>query len=376
MKLNLSAGLAAGLVAICAAPAMAAPVTVNLRIEGPTRTLYEGPVTTDVRPFHFTGDVAHTCDGTAPFGPSATPVVTRGAVVTAAEEAAPFTVTGTWFASFGPSFSEIAGEDVNYDGATNRFLVEYLNAAQSQLGSCGEAVAPGDDVLYAYGTGSEPLLALSGPTTAKPGESVTLKVTDAKTGASVAGATVDGRQSATDGGVVVGPFGDRGNHDEKASKDGAIRSNRLRVCVTDGADGACGTTVAGTPKPPAVVAGPHRTPPKATLCGLTDHALLATGPRVLRGSFADPAGIKAVKLRLTKRAGRRCWYFSGSSERFRAVRCGRGAYFGIGDRADWSYLLPARLGPGRYVLDAVAIDGAGNRTPLVRGSTRVVFTVR
>ena len=54
----------------------------------------------------------------------------------------------------------------------------------------------------------------------------------------------------------------------------------------------------------------------------------------------------------------------------------RGAYFAIGDRADWSYLLPARLGRGRYVLDAIAIDGAGNRTPLARGTTRVVFTVR
>ena len=51
-------------------------------------------------------------------------------------------------------------------------------------------------------------------------------------------------------------------------------------------------------------------------------------------------------------------------------------YFAIGDKADWSYLLPARLGKGRYVLDAIAIDGAGNRTPLQRGTTRVVFTVR
>jgi hypothetical protein len=33
-------------------------------------------------------------------------------------------------------------------------------------------------------------------------------------------------------------------------------------------------------------------------------------------------------------------------------------------------------GPGRYVLDAVAIDGAGNRTPLACGSSRVVFAVR
>ena len=54
----------------------------------------------------------------------------------------------------------------------------------------------------------------------------------------------------------------------------------------------------------------------------------------------------------------------------------RRAYFRIGDRQDWSYLLPRRLGPGRYVLDAVAIDKAGNREALARGRNRVVFFVR
>ena len=43
------------------------------------------------------------------------------------------------------------------------------------------------------------------------------------------------------------------------------------------------------------------------------------------------------------------------------MRCGRGSFFRIGDRADWSYLLPKRLGRGRYVLEVKAIDGAFNR---------------
>jgi hypothetical protein len=377
MKLNLSAGLAAGLIAFSAAPAAASPVTVDLRIEGPTRTLFEGPVTTDVRPFHFTGGPGYTCDGTAPFGTAAAPAVTRGAAFTAAEEAAPFTAAGTWHAMYGPSFTQIAGESVAYDGATNRYLVEYLNAKPSMTGSCGETVGAGDNVLYAYGTGSEPLLALSGPATVKPGESATLKVTDAATGAPVAGATVDGRQSGADGSVLVGPLTARGAHDQKAAKDGAIRSNRVQVCVTDGSDGACGSpSAAPGPLPLPALARPDTTAPTATLSGLTDHAVLSKGPRELRGSFADPNGVKVLKLRLTKRAGKRCWYFSGSSERFRGTRCGHGPYFAIPAAADWSYLLPSRLGPGRYVLDAVAIDGAGNRTPLARGTTRVVFTVR
>ena len=56
---KLLSGLLAGAALLVAAPStLAAPVTVDLRIEGPSRTLFEGPVTTDVRTFHFTGDDA------------------------------------------------------------------------------------------------------------------------------------------------------------------------------------------------------------------------------------------------------------------------------------------------------------------------------
>ena len=96
-------------------------------------------------------------------------------------------------------------------------------------------------------------------------------------------------------------------------------------------------------------------------------------PRLLRGTVtADPSGLLAVKLRLTRRVGRKCSYFSGTRERFRRMRCGRGSFFKIGDSARWSYLLPKRLGRGRYVLEAKAIDGAFNRG----AATRVRFRVK
>src|SRR6188472_351816 len=198
MQLRLTAGLAAGL-ALLALPAAAAaaPVTVQLRIEGLQHTLFEGPVTTDVRAFHFTGDLTgHDCDNSPP---AATPEITREAVVTAAEETAGLVAHGTWSASLGsPSFTDIDGESVAFDPGTNRFLVEYLDERESQVGSCGEQVHDGDRVLYAYGTGSEMLLALSGPATARPDTPVALRVTDASTGAPVAGASVEGRLSAAD----------------------------------------------------------------------------------------------------------------------------------------------------------------------------------
>jgi hypothetical protein len=369
MKLSLSTGLVAGLLALFAAPALAAPVTVDLRIEGATRTLFEGPVTTDTAPF-VANDGPHAC-GTAP---------TRGAVISTAAQAGGFAIDASWNATYNsPSFTSIAGENVEYDPATQRFLGEFKNGSFASVGACDDSVVTGDRVLFAWADGSEQLLALSGPATAKPGEAVIVKVTDAASGAAVAGASVGGAVSAADGTISAGPWSDRGDHDLKATKDGAIRSNRVRVCVTDGADGACGTAVPVPLKPAdrsPGMAAPDESAPTAKLAGFKDHQVFTSGPRDLRGTFSDPSGVKVVKLRLTKRVGKRCWYFSGKQERFRGARCGKGAYFAIGDKADWSYLLPAQLGPGRYVLDAVAIDGAGNRTPIQRGRTRVVFTVR
>jgi hypothetical protein len=382
-----SLGLAAVIAAVAATPALAAPVTVNLRIEGPTRTLFEGPVTTDVRPFQFTGDpVSHVCDGTAAnMGPSTTPSPTRGAALAAAAAQAPFTMTGSWFDSLGsPSFSEIAGENVAFDTATNRYLVEYRSGTPSSLGACAEAVSTGDDVLFAYGTGTEPLLKLNGPSTAAPGAPVTVKVTTWD-GSPVADASVEGHASGTDGAVVVGPYDARGNHDLKASKDGTIRSNRLRVCVTDGSDGACGSTAASacaTTGDDGLCGTKDKRAPRGRIASISEGQRFAKGkgPRSLSGTVAaDPSGIADVRLRLTRNDHGRCQTFDGRSERLVALkRCGakHGKWFSAGNRERWSYLLPARLGPGRYVLDVRARDRAGNVDALLqRTRTRVVFFV-
>jgi hypothetical protein len=347
MKRSLSTGLAAGLLAVAPAPAYAAPVTVDLRIEGATRTLFEGPVTTDVRPFNFTGSEPHEC-GTE---------VTSGQVIAAA----PVTTAGTWNDGFGsPTFDTVAGEDVRFNG--DKYLAEYRNGVAPDVGSCDVVVQNGDRVLFAFAAFGDKVLALSGPASLKTGETATLKVTDAATGAAVAGAKVGSATSAADGTVTVGPYNDAGVQDFKAEQANYVRSNRVRVTVT--AADAPPTAI-----PFTVTAERDRTAPTATL--------LRHSSRQLSGSFAaDPSGIKMVKLRLTKRLGKRCWYFSGRMERFKRTKCGNGAYFAIGDRADWSYLLPERLTSGRYVLDAIAIDNAYNRTPLERGKTRVVFTVR
>jgi len=357
MKLRSPAGLAAGLVTatLLAAPAAAAPVTVDLRIEGPSGTLFEGPVTTDVRPFAYTNDpTPRQCDGTTTGGTSPQPVPTRGAAIVASGVA----LEGTWFDAFGPGFTKVAGESVAFDAGTNRFLAEYKNGSFASVGACADPVQNGDRVLFAYARGDEPLLALSGPQRALPGESVTVRVTDSS-GTAVPGASVGGTVSGAGGAATVGPLA-RGDHDLKATKDGAIRSNRLRVTVSD---------VAAAPPPPDTTA------PLGTIAGIRDGRTFTRrrAPRELRGTAtADASGLWAVKIRLTRRHNGTCWYFSGSKERFLKRTCGKKYAFKVGESTDWSYLLPARLQRGRYVLDVYAVDNAFNRGE----TSRVVFRVR
>ncbi len=100
---------------------------------------------------------------------------------------------------------------------------------------------------------------------------------------------------------------------------------------------------------------------------------MGRGPRELSGSVsADPSGLWAVKIRLTRRLGKTCWYFSGSREQFVKRTCGKKYAFKVGDRQDWSYLLPARLPRGRYVLETYAIDNVFNKGAI----SQVAFRVR
>jgi hypothetical protein len=367
MKIRTGAGLAAGLLAAALLPpaAVAAdPVTVNLRIEGPAKTLFEGPVSTGVRDFRFTGEsTGHTCDGTATLGgPSPTPVPTRGAVLAEAAQTAPFDLEGTWNDQFGPSFSKIAGENVGYDPATGRFLAEYENGQFASLGACSDESRTGDDVLFAYADGSETLLQLSGPTQGTPGGSVTLKVSNAANGAPVAGASVGGRTSGSDGTVSVGPLASAPHVDFKAFKPGAIRSNRLTVCVTQH---DCASVVSG--------------PPRARVRGIRDGKVFrhGKGPRVLRGAVRpDPAGLRTVRMSLQRKLHGRCQGYSASRARFVKRRCGAHRSFRVSSDGSFRYLLPHRLTRGRYDLRLIAVDRAGHRDRVRRGKNRVLFKVR
>jgi hypothetical protein len=139
-------------------------------------------------------------------------------------------------------------------------------------------------------------------------------------------------------------------------------------CVTNGRDGFCGTT--------------DRVAANGFLSGIAEGRRFAKGkgPRQLAGRIEpDASGIGDIRVRLTRNDRGRCATYDGKREAFKAIkRCGatHGTWFSVGDRQAWTYLLPSRLGRGRYVLDLQVVDKAGNKTArLARGATRVVFTV-
>jgi hypothetical protein len=352
MKLGLCAGLIAGL--ICSSPALAAPATVTVRVEGAAATLVDSArVTTTAAPVSKAG---HDCSGTSAGG--------------ALDRATAGDWDAGYFDGLGHFVTTIKGEQ---PPSSDDFWTLWVNHKPASLGACATELQEGDQVLFFLDTchfdgsacSNQPVLplALAAPAAVTAGSTAQVTVTRYGTDgtqAPVAGAAVGGAVTDASGHATVS-FPTAGAVRLKASKDGFARSETETVTIA----------APGTPLPAAPAV--DRTPPAARIAGLKDHAVLTRGPRELRGSFSDAA---VVKLRLTKRLGKHCSYFSGRSERFVFTHCGRGAYFAIGDRADWSYLLPSRLTRGRYVLDAIAIDAAGNRTPLARGTTRVVFTVR
>ena len=362
---TLVPGALAGLVAatLLAAPALAAPGNVSVRIEGDGQTLLPRKVVTTT-PALVGKPGQPTCDGTSALG--ALDVATAGAW------------NGPYFTGLGYSPETILGE--THDSTSMSYWAFWLNDTYASSGLCAQQVQEGDSLLLVpecYASGCTPAspLRLSGvPATIAPGVAVTVKVDEltappggsgSTTSAPSAGATVTfgGATAATgtDGRAVL-TFSGAGPQAVQATKAGHVRSATESVCVTTGADGACGSSLAPGQGPPAGSVK-DTTAPTATLSGLKNGKVFSRkrAPRELRGTVsADPSGIKSVRLSIVRRRHGRCWAFDGASERFERHRCAGSRSFRIGDRAEWSYLLPKRLGRGRYTIRVAAIDRAGN----------------
>ncbi len=402
----LSVALFAILVA--SATASATPITVHLRVEGSTKTLFEGDVTTQAETFETeSSGGAHPCDYKEN-GPGSAENKTfedggndSGTPTTALRDAAlesGLAFNAEWFGSGseekatpGDFLITQVGDDISNSEKNGEYWGFAVNDTTASVGGCQIALAPGNEVLWAYNYFNlTHLLSLSGPATANIGSPVTVHVVDGQTGSPLAGAaigediagvttTLPGSALTNGEGNVTITLAHAGMVTLKATQSESVRSNGFVICIHNGNDGTCGTTIPGTPKleaPPV-----HITPLDAPkIGGITNghHYGRRNAPRILRGLVQVPAGgtLREVRISLTRRNGKRCQAFNGTSETFVHARCGAGHFFSVGSAESFSYLLPTSLPKGRYVYGIEAIEDSGSATKLVARTSHVVFYVK
>jgi hypothetical protein len=287
---NLFATLCVAISAVLtlASIAEAAPTTVNVRIEGATETLFEGPVAVEPHAVKASSDtVQRPCDGINSLDPeNTTPEPTPTAAAADAMTLAGETFDGKWYPGFNDYFITRFGPDAEKGGKSWGILV---NNTFTSVGGCQYQLDGGDEVLWVFNAfNSRPFLALfpaaanytAGPrpltATATLGEPFEVEVAayaddqegDPTEGSVRAGSTafegadvspvttgangfekVDTADPATVETDAQGEasitFTTSGWHRIKATVPGAgeeeaIRSNRLDVCVLGPGETSCG----------------------------------------------------------------------------------------------------------------------------------------
>ena len=230
------------LFALAAAPAaVAAPVTVNLRVEGISDTIFDGQVVTDAHRTTTPSDgVARPCDGTNSGG---APTPTAIGALDDASKAAGFAWDANWDSGFGDyyPFLQIGSETID---PSSHYLAFYLNWVYADLGGCSQSVKQGDDVLFAHSDFSQSkVLRLSGPSTATTGQSVTVQAEefDGFNGTPASGASVGGATTGADGSATLS-FPEKGIYRLKAERADAVRSNAVVLCVDPPGAAPCTST--------------------------------------------------------------------------------------------------------------------------------------
>jgi hypothetical protein len=329
---------------------------------------------------------------------------------TSAAGALELATKGEWEGTWSPKYSDyevtsIDGRSFPFEEGSlaNYYWSFWLNNQYEEVGVCEAQLEPGDQALFVpscFGAScpdaATQLLGIEGPATAEVGTPVTLTVraypaaggapspakamiVSSGSGGPTALANAEGQATLT--------FSAAGSYTLRAAghsgEEPAAIPGEASVCVHQGNDGTCGTssgasrTSAPATTPSQSYAGPYAL--VAQIGAIRDGAVYTAkdAPRELTGSVSSRASVTSISLRLRRTYHGRCWAYSGTGARLDHVRCREGSYFKVASGGDsFSYLLPSRLPPGRYVLDIRATDSAGNHTALARGSSRVVFYVR
>jgi hypothetical protein len=395
-----SIGVAA-LLLIAASPASASgPATVTVRIEGLNETkLAATQVTTTTTPVVKDGKPADACPGTNASG--------------ALELATGGSWGGTWyggkveegkFKGLGYSVETILGE--TYTFSSGSFWNFWVDDKAQEEGICEREMQPGDRVLlypchFEEGHECPNPLALEAPSNVGMGEPVPVTVmryaaNGTATPAARATITGTGTSALTDpAGHATLTFSRAGAATLVATASNAVRAEAA-VCVHNANDGSCGTQAPAAGVSPAtantgltVMPAPYKGPFAivARSTGVLDGHVYRrrNTPRVLAGTATAHTGVSSVSIELWREYRGRCYSYDGVRERFMSAHCARGrffkipgasSFFKVSNTSSFSYLLPFALARGEYVLDIEAVDTAGNRTTLARGTSRIRFYVR
>lgn len=384
-----------------ATTAAATPITVNLRVEGSTKTLYEGPISVEpIEPpgiaTEATKGSTYPCDvkyngGNEGYGSVG---VTPTAALYDAARSQNLAFDATWYGEKTNDFDvEEVGEDIANSGGNGEYWGYAVDYTTAEVGGCQIRLAPGSEVLWAYNFFNLPhLLKLSGPGSVDSGTPFTVHAVDGQTGQPIAGAAIGqlvGGLTETNGSSpITNAAGEAsvvltrlGTTTLKATAPESVRSNGLAVCVHNGNDGTCGTTVANGG--PEIISPPPRftpTPDLPRVAGVANGHVYKrhSAPRILEGSVVVPTGetLHELRLSLQRRKGGRCFVFDGRRAAFTRAKCSRRLFFKVADTTSYSYLLPARLPAGRYVYEIEAVNDAGVVTKPVAGVSRVTFDVK
>jgi hypothetical protein len=392
------AGALVSLLLSLSASALAVPVTVNLRVEGSTKTLFEGPIAAEPQTFETASSkVTHPCNysengnSELEFADGGTPSGTPTTALRAAALASGLAFDAKWFGNEkqggnpGDFLITRVGTDENENKAPFASWGFAVDETTSAVGGCQIALVPGSEVLWAYNYFNlSHRLRLSGPASVGVGMPFAVHVTDGQTGEPISGAAIGqlvggvtntsaSSPTTNASGNAMVTLSQVGTETLKATQSESVRSNGLAVNVVPISACACVPTL---PPAPALV------PPNvAKIAGVKNGHVYTrrSAPRVLGGIVEIPAGgtLRQVRISLKRRYHGRCFDFSGSRESFvRTKKCGSASFFSVGGSESFSYLLPARLPKGSYVFDIEGVDSAGQPTKLVSGVSHVVFRVK
>jgi hypothetical protein len=385
------------LLSFASSASAAEPATVTVRVEGLSQTLIPPTqvttTTTAVVKNNKEGNPEGSCPGTSAAG--------------ALELATGGNWSGKWyggevkegaFMGLGYSVETIAGESYPFTG--NYFWDFWLDNKAQEEGICSADLKAGDQVLlfpcyYEEGKECPTPLGIEAPSKADVGEAVavTVKQYNPKgeekpaVGATVSGGGVNATTDSQ--GHATLKFSGDGTYTLHAVGSGEVPAVRAEtnICVHEGDDGTCGTALPGSPVAAltpssatfaaALYKGPFALVAQAT--GVLEGHVYRRGhaPRLLAGKVLAHTPVTSVSISLRRSYHGVCYTYNGTRERLQPAGCGKDSFFKVADGgSSFSYLLPAQLPPGRYVLDTEATDAAGNHTALARGSSRFVFYVR